>query len=185
MTTTTEINIALDKLSRLGKIAWKNEIYKAYGDSKSSTADKAIASILKYTLKNQCVTHYGIRFVPGSITSVAAQVVPDMLPSDSAQVFAVLKANKRIMQVGGGKGKGVAVFSADNITDDAETSVDIDLSDPASLLKQLKTVIVSGSEDLKILQAKIEEQQAIINVQQQSITNLESMVEDASRGSWY
>lgn len=179
----TQCNTLLNKFKD-APLDWQKSIRETYGPNQVNAAEQAIASTLAYADKIHAeLGEILIRWMPGSIVSIGSALMPSLLPSDHAKVFAQLKSSKRIMQIGGGRGKGIIIFSLAPLTE--VTEQEVDYSDPTALVKSLSDVMKEMTVDLKALKEKVEQRDQTIATLQDTIQSQRRQIRSHNQSSWH
>lgn len=183
-------NSLLQELDKASSPYWRVKLREVYGPNNKVTADKAIKGIENFASKYNCIVplYRQPGIIVGSVSHIANEFMPDLLPSDAVRVFNVLKASKRIMQVGGGKGKAIILFSVMGVHPSAVAANNkppIDPEDTNSLLKALKETISHTEGDFKALMDKNKALEAVVDKQKIVIEDLIEQTKQNVNRSWY
>lgn len=184
----------IEKTREETAINWKQSIRDIYGPDSIDTANRSIKSVLSFldkTTQNQRHPQHVLtpRVLPMSIADISDAYLEEEIPSDCVKIISLLKETKRIMQLGGGKGKAIVMIDSRLIGYGVGIKIldkpPVDSSDPIALLKALKDTLGTTEEDVKVLKKKTVEQARIIKEQTETIKHLNGQLVTADQRSWY
>lgn len=131
---------------------------------------------------------HAVRLYPHStllaIDSFSLSEGRTILPSEAKGLWTTLKEEKRIIQVGGGKGRAVVIVIAAPIPEENPATNLIDPTDPKALLKALQNQVVTAEADKEVYERLVKEKDERLKEMQKQNALLTAQAAAQTRTNW-
>lgn len=183
---TSNANSILIKLAQMGAKPWTSELAQLYPNESDLESNVQVLSTLIEKRQPQN-SNFEPSLIVGSLTAISAQTMPTYLPSARRDVFTHLKQHHRIIQIGGGRGRGILIINGMMIPNPTEKEIIasyIDPTDSVSIAKAMQNITRDNSEDTEALLQIISGLEEDLQMQTRKVEELSSELNARFQTTW-